>query len=179
MTPDFSQDYFALFGLPRAYRLDAARLDQAYRDLQGRVHPDRHAHLPESEQRLSMERATRVNEAYRTLKQPLARAGYLLQLAGVADDRESNTAMPADFLMEQLEWREAVAEARAGGDHHALEKLVQRLDRHAGGIRGELERKLDLDRDYAGAADVLRRLMFIDRLEREIDEAFEALEEQD
>ena len=73
MVPDFSQDYFSLFGLPRAYRIDAATLDRAYHALQGRVHPDRHAHLPETERRLSMQWATQVNEAYRTLKTPLLR----------------------------------------------------------------------------------------------------------
>ena len=99
MVPDFSQDFFALFGLPRAYRIDAARLDQAYHAMQGKVHPDRHAHLPETERRLSMQWATQVNEAYRTLKQPLLRAHYLLRRAGADTDHESNTALPPVFLM--------------------------------------------------------------------------------
>jgi molecular chaperone HscB len=176
MVPDFSQDFFALFGLPRAYRIDAARLDQAYHAMQGKVHPDRHAHLPETERRLSMQWATHVNEAYRTLKQPLARAHYLLRLAGAETEHESNTAMPPEFLMEQMEWREAVAEARAAGDHHELEKLMQRLEKHAGEIRGEIEQSLDARKDYAAAADAVRRLMFIEKLEHEIEDALEALE---
>ena len=91
MVPDFSQDYFALFGLKRAYRIDATQLDQAYHEMQGKVHPDRHAHLPETERRLSMQWATQVNEAYRTLKKPLLRAHYLLRLAGAETDHESNS----------------------------------------------------------------------------------------
>lgn len=176
MVPDFSQDYFALFGLPRAFRIDAAKLDQAYHAMQGKVHPDRHAHLSETERRLSMQWATQVNEAYRTLKQPLARAHYLLRLAGAETGDESNTAMSPAFLMEQMEWREAVAEARAAGDHHELEKLRQRLERHAAALRGEIETSLDAKRDYAAAADAVRRLMFIEKLEHEIEDALEALE---
>lgn len=176
MVPDFSQDFFALFGLKRAYRIDAARLDQAYHELQGQVHPDRHAHLSDAEKRLSMQWATQVNEAYRTLKKPLLRANYLLQLAGTDTDHESNTAMPAEFLMEQMEWREAVAEAREAGEHHELEKLMQRLEKHAGAIRDEIETSLDAKKDYAAAADAVRRLMFIEKLEHEIEDALEALE---
>jgi molecular chaperone HscB len=176
MVPDFSQDYFALFGLPRAFRIDTARLDQAYHAMQGKVHPDRHAHLPETERRLSMQWATQVNEAYRTLKQPLARAHYLLRLAGAETGHESNTAMSPAFLMEQMEWREAVAEARAAGDHHELEKLMQRLEKQGAALRGEIETSIDRQRDYAAAADAVRRLMFIEKLEHEIEDALEALE---
>lgn len=176
MNPDFSQDFFALFGLPRAFRIDLALLDKVYHDLQSKVHPDRHAHLPETERRLSMQWATQVNEAYRTLKNPLQRARYLLLLNGVDTEHESNTSMPAAFLMEQMEWREAVAEARAAGDHHELEKLMLRLQHQSSDIRGEIERDLDEKNNYPAAADALRRLMFIEKLEREIDEALEALE---
>ena len=179
MVPDFSQDFFALFGLRRTYRIDAARLDLAYHELQGKVHPDRHAHLPETERRLSMQWATQVNEAYRTLKKPLLRATYLLRLAGTDADHESNTAMPPEFLMEQMEWREGVAEARSAGDHHELEKLMQRLEKHAGEIRGEIELSLDTKKDYAAAADAVRRLMFLEKLEQEIEDALEALESQE
>lgn len=176
MTPDFNENYFTLFGLPPAFRLDAGQLDQAYRDIQARVHPDRFAHLSETERRLSMQWATRVNEAYRTLKNPLRRAHYLLQLAGTETDHETNTLMSAEFLMEQMEWREAVAEARAAGDHHELEKLMLRLQHQASGIRGEIERDIDEKKNYPAAADAVRRLMFIEKLEKEIDEALEALE---
>jgi molecular chaperone HscB len=169
VVPDFSQDYFALFGLRRAYRIDASQLDQAYHAMQGKVHPDRHAHLPETERRLSMQWATQVNEAYRTLKKPLLRAHYLLRLAGTDTEHESNTAMPPEFLMEQMEWR-------AAGDHHELEKLMQRLERTANGILGEIERDIDAKKDYAAAADAVRRLMFIEKLEHEIEDALEALE---
>ena len=85
---DLKQDYFALFGLTPAFRIDEERLEQAYLDLQGRVHPDRFAHLSDAEKRQSMQWATHVNEAFRTLKGPLTRGHYLLELRGV--DRVKN-----------------------------------------------------------------------------------------
>ncbi len=176
MAPDFTQDFFTLLAQPRNYRLDIAQLDTAYHELQSQVHPDHYAHLPDAERRLSMQWSTQVNEAYRTLKHPLHRARYLLQLAGVDVEQESNTAMPAAFLMEQMEWREAVAEARAASDHHELEKLMQRLQQQAASIRAEIEHEIDETQNYLAAAEALRRLMFIEKLEQEIDEALEAIE---
>ena len=82
MTPDFSRNHFELLGLPVAYAVDAAALDRAYRDLQGQVHPDRFASASEAERRVAMQWATRANEAYRTLRNPIDRARYLLGLKG-------------------------------------------------------------------------------------------------
>jgi molecular chaperone HscB len=140
------------------------------------VHPDRYAHLPDADKRRSMQWATRVNEGFRTLQKPLARAQYLLVLAGVDAGVETNTAMSAEFLMEQMEWREAVEEARAAGEVGELEKLHTRLLQHAREVRAALERQLDIDHDYAQAADTVRRLMFIEKLQHEIDDALLALE---
>ena len=98
---NFNADHFALFGLAPAFRIDALALDKRFREIQAQVHPDRYAHAGEPERRLSLQWATRVNEAYQTLKNPLARARYLLDLAGRAVDTDSNTAMPPEFLMEQ------------------------------------------------------------------------------
>src|SRR5512139_2196483 len=140
---DFKADHFALFGIKPLFRLDLSDLDSRYRDIQAQVHPDRFAHATEIERRLSMQWATQANEAYQTLKKPLERAKYLLHLTGHDIKAESNTAMPADFLMEQLEWREAVAEARGGGDHHELEHLHNRLRGDIVARHDELGRLLD------------------------------------
>ena len=176
MSLDFNKSHFELFGLDPFYGIDTALLDRTYRELQAKVHPDRYAHLPETEQRLSMQWATRVNEAYRTLKHPLSRARYLLELHGIDVGHESNTAMPAQFLMEQMEWREAAAEARAAEDAQELERLHHRLRSQADALFAEIERDVDHKEDYAGAADAVRRLMFVLRLKDEIDEALESLE---
>ncbi len=121
---DFSQDYFALFGLPPRYRFDAARLDAAYRELQTQVHPDRFAAAGERERRLALQSSARVNEAYRALKDPVGRAQYLLSLHGIDAIVETDTALPIDFLERQLERREAVEEARMAGDAARLETLL-------------------------------------------------------
>lgn len=176
MSIDLAQDYFALLGLPRSFAVDETVLDHAWHELQSRVHPDRYAHLSDQEKRRSMQWATRVNEAYRTLKKPLPRAQYLLELAGVDAGLETNTAMSAEFLMEQMEWREAVEEARAAGAVDDLEQLHLRLRSHSREVMSALGRQLDDAPDLEGAADTVRRLMFIEKLQHEIDEALEALE---
>ena len=92
-----SLDYFALFGLPCAFEIDAALLADRYRGLQQNVHPDRHVGATDHEQRLAMQYTTFVNEAYTTLKSPLSRAIYLLELAG--SRIEENPSLDPGFLM--------------------------------------------------------------------------------
>jgi molecular chaperone HscB len=121
---EFAANHFDLFGLPPRYALDASRLERGYRDLQSRVHPDRFAASPEAERRVAMQWAARANEAYRTLRDPIGRARYLLSLKGYDTGEETNTAMPPDFLMQQMEWREAVAQAREASDAPELRSLA-------------------------------------------------------
>jgi molecular chaperone HscB len=174
---DFKADHFVLFGIKPAFRLDLSDLDSRYRDIQAQVHPDRFANAGEAERRLSMQWATHANEAYQTLKKPLERAKYILHLAGHDIKAESNTAMPADFLMEQMEWREAVMDARNGGDHHELEHLHNRLRSDVKNRYEELAQLLDDAGDHAQATDRVRRLMFLEKLLYEIDDALASLEE--
>ena len=168
---NFQQNHFELFGLPQRFRLDLAQMEQAYRGIQSRVHPDRFVHANDAERRASMQSATQVNEAYRTLKNPLARACYLLALARVDVAGESSIAMPAAFLREQMRWRESVEDAA----HRpaALAALGQRLAREMKDYYAELERRLDGDGDYALAADLVRKLMFLERLREGIGDALE------
>src|SRR5690349_10108425 len=133
-TPDFSRNHFDLLGVPVGFAVDASRLERGYRELQSRVHPDRFASGSEAERRVAMQWATRANEAYRTLRDPLERARYLLHLRGYDTGEESNTAMPPDFLMQQMEWRESVAEARGARDAARLRALRSEL----GGDRKEM-----------------------------------------
>ncbi|TXI78469.1 MAG: Fe-S protein assembly co-chaperone HscB [Dechloromonas sp.] len=174
---DLTADFFSLFELPRAFRLNLSELDSRFRDVQAQVHPDRFAHATEAERRLSMQWATHANEAYQTLKKPLERAKYLLHLAGHDIQAENNTAMPADFLMEQMEWREAVMEARGGRDHHELEHLYLRLQNDIRSRYDELGELLDDRQDATEATDRVRRLMFLEKLLYEIDDALASLED--
>ena len=172
---DFSADYFALFGLPRTQSLDSAALDDAFRAVQSQVHPDKHAHATDADRRLAMQWATRTNEAFQTLKAPGRRARYLLALLGHDAQIESNTAMPVEFLMAQMELREAVMEARAAGDEDALDAVRTRL---LDEIRRDYERLaqlIDGARDLPAAANLVRQQMFQEKLLTEIDDALEAV----
>ena len=174
---DLRADHFSLFGLNRGFRLDLSDLDSRYRDIQAQVHPDRFAHAGDADRRISMQWATHANEAYQTLKKPLERAKYLLHLAGHDIQAENNTAMPAEFLMEQMEWREAVMDARNGGDHHELEHLHNRLRSDINSRYEEIGKLIDDAADYMQATDRVRRLMFLEKLLHEIDDALASLEE--
>jgi molecular chaperone HscB len=172
---DPSQDFFALFDLPRRQALDVDRLEGLYRDIQARVHPDKHAHLSDAEQRMAMQWATRVNEAYLTLKDPLRRARYLLELAGHDVRLETNTAMPVAFLMAQMGLREAVADAKEGGDIDALDALHRRLKKEIRTEYATLQTTLDAG-DHGRAGELVRQLMFQEKLLHEIGDALEVLE---
>ena len=174
---DFNADHFALLGLPRTFRIDVNLLDERYRAVQAQVHPDRFADADETQRRRSLQWATKVNEAYVALRKPLSRALYLLKLVGFGIDLADNHAMPAEFLMEQVEWREAVAEARAGKVLPALEDLDQRVRVDIRKGYEELAVLLDDRRDYAQSADRVRRLMFLEKLLADIDEALLAVED--
>jgi molecular chaperone HscB len=173
---DFSRNHFDLFGLPAAFAIDADRLDQAYRGLQAEIHPDKFAHAGEAEQRLSMQWSTRVNEAYQALRKPFERARYLLELNGIDAMDAKNTSMPADFLMQQMEWREALMDARDSSDLAALQALEKDLKLHAKGLQSQLSSLLDEQKNYAEAGNVLRKVRFMDKLLDEIDATYEALD---
>ena len=173
MTPAFSRNHFELLGLRPGYALDSSELESRYRELQGRVHPDRFAAAPEAERRVAMQWATQANEAYRTLRDPVARARYLLALKGFDTGEESNTAMPADFLMQQMEWREGVAQARASRDAAVLESLRAEIAGEHAEMLQQLERAIDRDANYDAGCSLVRKLRFLEKLDEEIDEALE------
>ncbi len=167
-----ADDDFSLFGLPQRQALDRAELDARRRDLQARVHPDRFACEGAAAQRLAMQWAVRVNEAYQRLKDPLARAAYLCGLRGVAVDAERNTAMPVAFLMQQMQWREALADAVGAAEVDALDAQVEREER---AMLAELERLLDERNDTPAAAAQVRALMFVARFRQDIERRLDAI----
>lgn len=174
---NFNADHFTLFQQPRTFRQDSLLLDKRYRDAQSQVHPDKFVHSGNSERRLSLQWATHVNEAYQTLKKPLSRAQYLLGLVGHDVAAENNNAMPPEFLMEQMEWREAVSEARGAADQEDLEVLHRRVKHRMNQRYEELAVLIDDLADYDTAADRVRRLMFLEKLLFDIDEAISALDD--
>ena len=172
---NFAADHFTLFGIEGKQGIDLTELESRFRDIQAKVHPDKHAHGSDSDQRLSMQWATRVNEAYQTLKSPLSRARYLLHRFGHDAQIESNTSMPMDFLMAQMELREAVEEAKVGADDTALDALRRQLLADMKSEYGRLQRLIDADRAYPAATALVRQLMFQEKLLQEIDDALEVV----
>jgi molecular chaperone HscB len=173
---DFSQTHFELFELPTAYALDRAKLDAAYRELQNTVHPDRFAAQPEAEQRVAMQWATQVNEAYQTLKHPVNRGVYLLKLQGIDALDANNTKMAPAFLMQQMEWREAIEEARAGKSMTTLDALSDDLRAAHRRIEVQLAELIDTAHDYEAASEAVRQLRFMDKLIAEVGDVYEELE---
>jgi molecular chaperone HscB len=168
---DFSQDYFALFGLPARYRFDPAELDAAYRKLQSEVHPDKFASAGDEERRLALQSSSRVNEAYRALRSPLERANYLLLLRGIDALAETDTALPLEFLEQQLESRESLADAIAARDAAALGVLQKTVDATAADLERTLAEQLELPKTPADARVTLRKLKFLSKVAADISAA--------
>lgn len=158
------QTAFALLGLPARFHQDAALIDEHWKRAIALVHPDRFAGRGEQEKRVAEQWAGRINDAKATLLNPVLRAKLLLETAGVTLDAESDTKMPADFLMQQIEWRERV---ESGGDYEALRAEVEAS--YASEI-SLLEKSLDETHDYGVARDAVRRVMFLDKIKRELSE---------
>ncbi len=176
MQPDFKATHFALLGLPEQFAIDMVALERAWHQLQASVHPDRFAHLGDAEKRASMQWSSRVNEAWQTLRKPLDRAAYLLSLRGIDALAPSQTSMAPMFLMQQMEWREALDNARGQRNSHELQRLEQEIRQSSATWLAQLERQLDQDHDDAAAATTLRQLKFVEKLRAEIDNAWIELE---
>lgn len=159
-------DHFSLFGLPARFDLDAQALESAWRAVAAQVHPDRYATASPAERRVAMQWAARANEAYRVLRDPLLRARYLCEQAGIDLQTESNTSMDTAFLMQQMTWREMLDDARDDAD--ALTALQTELEAARVEMRATLTRLLDNERDYATAGLKVREWMFVEKLAEEL-----------
>ena len=170
------KNHFELFGLAPGYTLDPEQLERTYRDIQAKIHPDRYVHAGDAERRASMQMTTQVNEAYRTLRSPVRRASYLLELNGIDVGFETNTAMPAEFLMKQMELRETLQQALADRMIDALKAIQRDLFDERKFLEEQIRKTMDADRDFAAASELVRKLMFLEKFGDEIDSAYETLE---
>ncbi len=163
---------FELFDIEPRFALDRAALDARWRTLQGEVHPDKFAAQGAAAQRIAMQWAVRVNEAYQRMRDPVKRAAYLCELNGAPIEAENNTAMPTAFLMQQMEWRESLDDAVTIAQ---VEALADEVSAHRKAALAQLESTLDAQRDFAAAAQKVRALMFSERFAHDIDQRLEAL----
>jgi len=164
---------FELFDVPPRFEQKRDSLDARWRALQADVHPDRYASQGAAAQRAALQWSVRVNEAYQRLKDPLRRAAYLCELNGAPIDAENNTAMPGAFLMQQMDWHEALDDARAAPE---VEVLAGEVAAHRHGALAELAATLDDRRDFHAAAQQVRALMFVERFSADIEARLQALE---
>ena len=157
---------FELFRLPQRFAQERSDIDARWKDLQREAHPDRFAAQGASAQRAALQWSVRINEAYQRLKDPLKRAAYLCELRGAPVQAENNTAMPPEFLMEQMEWREALDEAQ---DEAELEQLSDRVLQRRREMLAQIQQALDLEGDAPAAAQQVRALMFIERFAADVE----------
>jgi molecular chaperone HscB len=178
MQFDLTQNFFQLFNLPESFEVDQADLSSRFRELQKVVHPDRFASSSDQERRIAMQQATRINEAYETLKQPVSRARYLLQINGVEMNDETDTSVDPMFLMEQMELREALAEVPEKDEPEAaLDKLMQQVNGLQKNIIVELSQCFTSndEANLKKALETVRKLQFVNKLRQEADELDERL----
>ncbi len=171
------QDFFSLFSLPIAFSIDRRSLDEHYRALQRTVHPDRFANAGDQERRMAMQQAAQINEGYRVLKDPLARGRYLLELQGYDLNDEQKTHQDPEFLMQQMELREALEEVRSASDPMGnLQALIADFDEQNNALTESLASALgsgDMDKAYL----YLQRMQFFRKLAQEAEELEADLED--
>jgi molecular chaperone HscB len=172
MNLNLQSSDFELFGLPERFAQDRAAIDARWKELQREAHPDRFAAQGPAAQRVAMQWSARINEAYARLKDPLKRAAYLCELRGAPINAENNTAMPAAFLVEQMEWREALDDARSEADVDALDGQLNRARKETLERIGQV---LDEQNDAPAAAQQVRALMFIERFGQDVQARLEQL----
>ena len=161
---------FELFGVPLQFSQDRVAIDARWKSLQREAHPDKFAAQGAAAQRLAMQWSVRINEAYQRLKDPLRRAAYLCELHGASIDAEKNTAMPADFLMQQMEWRESLDDAKTIDNLNEIE--LERLSCKQSMLL-KIEQLIDASRDFQAVAQQVRALMFIERFGDDLDARIE------
>jgi molecular chaperone HscB len=164
---NLQDDDFTLFGLKQQFAQDRAAVDARWKELQREAHPDKFAAQGPAAQRIAMQWSVRINEAYQRLKDPLKRAAYLCELSGAAVNAHSNTAMPAQFLMQQIEWREAFDEATTV---QAVEALMDEVQVSRKNLLQECEQFIDLQHDAVAAVAPVRALMFIEKFAQDLNQ---------
>jgi molecular chaperone HscB len=171
-----SSNDFELFGLPQRFAQDRATIDARWKQLQREAHPDKFAAQGSAAKRLAMQWSVRINEAYQRLKDPLSRASYLCELNGAPINAETNTAMPPDFLMKQMEWREALDEAKTIEN---MDQIALQVNKDGREQLSKIERLIDTHQDFTTASGQVRSLMFIGRFAAEVQASLDRLEQSE
>ena len=173
---NLQSNYFELFGLAPQFAQDRSAIDARWKDLQREAHPDKFASRGAAAQRVAMQWSVRINEAYQRLKDGMKRAAYLCELHGEPVNAENNTAMATEFLLQQMEWREALEQAHAAAELEQLSQQVASARREA---LKKCEQLMDQQQDYRGAVQQVRALMFIERFASDVEARLDRLDAAD
>ena len=165
---------FELFDLKQKFNQDRAAIDTRWKELQREAHPDKFAAQGSAAQRVAMQWSVRINEAYQRLKDPLKRAAYLCELNGAAVNAENNTAMPASFLMQQIEWREALEGAKTVENVH---KIALKSNEYGRDQLLKIEHSIDVENNFERAVSHVRSLMFVERFTAELEARVDQLQQ--
>jgi molecular chaperone HscB len=170
-------NYFELFNIPVSFDVDLSVLPLTYQQLQRLTHPDKFASGSEQEKLVAIQKNAQVNDAYSVLKSPLSRAEYLLSLRGIDLQHEQQTIKDTAFLMQQMEWREELAEIAERTDPlSALESLEDEINQTIKSDLTKLKNFLESEGALAeqslaekNAADIIRQLKFLYKMLSEIE----------
>ena len=174
----FSNNYFEIFNAPLSYDINLKKVGDIYLELQKKVHPDRYANASDQEKRIAMQQTSLINQAFQTLKDPVSRAQYMLKLNGVDMDSETDTTMDAEFLMEQMEFRESIMDARDKNDPLAeLDSMNADLKQKMSDLMKKFTESF-ADASYEAAREIVRKMQFIIKAKKEVDELSEKLEDE-
>lgn len=166
---DINKNYFEFIGLPVSFHIDQSELADRSLELQKTLHPDRYAHKSEREQRMAVQYMAHLNEGVATLKSPLLRAQYLLQLQGIDTFSESSASIDPMFLMEQMELREQLEEIPEQDDpFEALDDLMGEVDQLLKQLRERFAQQYQ-DQDLEAATSAVRKMQFLEKLVVEIE----------
>ncbi len=173
MSMNLQSNDFELFGIEQRFAQDKTVLDARWKDLQREAHPDKFAAQGAAAQRIAMQWSVRINEAYQRLKDPLKRAAYLCELQGVLVNAENNTAMPGAFLMQQMEWREALDDAKSAED---LEKISRQCRQAVRDMLQKIEQLIDTQQAFTEAVAQVRAMMFIEKFSEDVNKRLDQLD---
>lgn len=159
--------YFNLFQLEPSFNIDTEALEQTYRALAARFHPDKFASASAFEQKQAVMMSSTINDAYRTLKSPIDRAAYLLKSQNIDADAPEHTSFSPEFLMQQMEWRETLMDAQMEQNHDAIRALDQEIQEVQSNLYQDLQQAFE-QQDYESAAQWVRHGRFLNKLRNEI-----------
>ena len=174
---DFTSNYFEIFGLPVSYQVDLSLLADRYRSMQRKFHPDRYASKPAQEQRLAVQYSAVINQAYTEISSPLLRAQYLLSLQNMDGAGDVKITRDPQFLMQQIELREKLADLSEANDAFALlGEVVGQAESDYIGLQQVFDQQYSRS-DFQGAEETVAKMQFFNKLLNETEQLEQELDD--